>query len=132
MPSHFLILIWRKKMPENLSYGIFPLLNEANTNETARPGQLYLEYFEVVATISSNAADVEIPTSLSSIKGVLNLCFMSIFATGDILNNMTTDGVITDGAVTVRIATTSIADGALTIRGFLVGDKKASTILLNS
>lgn len=115
-------------MAEQLSFGKFPLVPIASQNDGDRPGTLQLEYFQVAVTIGTNTGDVEVPTTLGEVLGVINLSYSSVFAAGDSLNNMTTDGVITSDAVTVRVNTTSIADGALTIRGFLVG-KKAETVL---
>ncbi|MHB9147701.1 MAG: hypothetical protein ACYC2U_04705 [Candidatus Amoebophilus sp.] len=115
-------------MPENLAYNIFPLISEADKDENSRPGSLMFEYFQVDVTISINTGDVEVPTALGEVLGMVPLCYSSVFASGDSINNYTTDGVITTGAVTVRVNTTSIADGALTIRGFLVG-RKATTVL---
>lgn len=118
-------------MAVNLSYSFFPILPEASINENTRPGALILEYFEASVTIGTNTGDVEVPTALGAVLGVIPLSFSSVFAAGDSVNNYTTDGVITTGAVTVRVNTTSIADGALTIKGFLVGTP-AQTTLLNS
>jgi len=118
-------------MPVNQSYNLFGLIPEASNNENNRPGIHLLEYFQVVATIGTNEGDVEVPTQLDDCIGVLNLCFSSVFAAGDKLLDVTTDGVITTGAVTVRVSTVSIADGALTIRGYLVGTKRSTTVLLN-
>ena len=115
-------------MPEQLSYSKFALVPIASQNDADRPGTLILEYFEVAVTIGTNTGDVEVPTTLGTVIGVLPACFSSVFAAGDSVNNYTTDGVITTGAVTVRVNTTSIADGALTIRGFLLGTK-AETVL---
>lgn len=118
-------------MAENLSYQLFPLIPEADTNETARPGGLFFEYVQFSVTLSTNTGDAEVPTSLGSVLGFVPLSYASTFAAGDSVNNYTTDGVITSGAVTVRVNSTSIADGALTLRGFLVGTK-SETVLLNS
>ena len=115
-------------MPENLAYNIFPLINEASLNENSRPGSLMLEYFEVSVTIGTNTGDVEVPTALGEVIGLIPLCYSDLFEAGDAITNCTTDGVITTGAVTVRVNSVSIADGAHVIRGFLVG-KKAKTVL---
>lgn len=112
----------------NLSYNIFPLKNEVNENDAYREGSLLKEYFEVAVTIATNAGDVEVPTELDEVLGVESLGYSSTFAAGDMINSVTTDGVITSGAVTVRYSTTSIADGALTVRGFLIGKRKMSSI----
>ena len=115
-------------MAENLSFGKFPLIPIASENDSDRPGSLILEYFQVSVTIGTNTGDVEVPTTLGEVVGVISLCYASTFDTGDALDSMTTDGVITSSAVTVRCKTTSISDGALTVRGFLVG-KKSETVL---
>jgi hypothetical protein len=119
-------------MPTNLSYGLFALQPEAVINDSYRDGTILKEYFEVNVPIVTNTGDVEVPTTLAEVLGVENLCYSSVFAAGDALANMTTDGVITAGAVTVRVNSVSIADGALKIRGFLVGKGKSQTIILNS
>jgi hypothetical protein len=115
-------------MAETLSWNKFPFVPAAQSNDADRPGTLLFEYFQVDVTIGTNTGDVEVPTTLGEVIGVVPLCFSSVFASGDAVTNYTTDGVITTGAVTVRVNSVSIADGALTIRGFLVG-KKAETVL---
>lgn len=112
----------------NLDYSIFPLKNEVNENDAYREGSLLLEYFQVDVTIATNAGDVEVPTTLDEVLGVVSLGYSSTFAAGDMINSVTTDGVISSDAVTVRYSTTSIADGALTVRGFLVGKRLVSAI----
>ena len=118
-------------MASNLNYGLFAVQPEAVINDSYRDGTVLLEYFEVDVTIATNTGDVEVPTTLAEVLGILPLCFSSVFAAGDSINNYTTDGVITTGAVTVRVNTTSIADGALRIKGFLVGKGKTATVILN-
>ena len=115
-------------MAEQLSWNKFALVPIAQLNDGDRPGTLILEYVEAVVTIGTNTGDVEVPTTLGSVIGFIPLCFSSVFAAGDSVNNYTTDGVITTSAVTVRVNSTSIDNGALTIRGFLVGTK-AETVL---
>ncbi len=117
---------------QDISFEMFPLLTEAAINENTRPGTLMLEYFEAIATIATNAADVEVPTKLNEVLGVISANFSSVFAAADAIDSTTTDGVISSSAVTVRLKTSSIADGALTIRGFLIGRTKSVTTLLNS
>jgi len=117
-------------MPGTQSMNIFPLLNEFSTNDQSRPGTQLLEYFQVDVTIAINTGDVEVPTNLGSVLGVINLNYSSVFAAGDAIDAITTDGVITSGAVTVRVKTTSIADGSLTIRGYLVGTKSETQLSL--
>ena len=115
-------------MADNLSYELFPIIPEASINETARPGQLFLEYVQFSVTIATNTGDAEVPTKLGSVLGFIPLSFSSVFASGDSVNNYTTDGVVTTGAVTVRVNSTSIADGALICRGFLVGTKSPTAL----
>lgn len=116
-------------MAVNLLYQNFPLLPETSVNENTRPGILILEYFQVAVTISSNAGDVEVPTALGEVKGVINLGFIDEFDTGDAVTSVTTDGIISTSAVTVRYTTASITNGAKVVRGFLVGTKSAGTAL---
>lgn len=118
-------------MPVNLNYGLFAIQPEAVINDSHRDGTILMEYFQVAVTIGTNTGDVEVPTTLAEVLGVVPLSFSSVFAAGDAVTNYTTDGVITTGAVTVRVNSVSIADGALTIRGFLVGRGKTPTVLLN-
>jgi len=119
-------------MPEQLKFETFPLLvPEADTNDMHRPGTIVAEYHEVTFTIDTNTDDIEVPTALGQVLGLIPLHYSSVFDTGDCINDITTDGVITNGAVTVRINTTSIANGALTTRILLLG-YKAETVLLNS
>ncbi len=117
-------------MAENLSFGQFAMIPIASENDWNRPGTLIWEYFQVDVTINTNTGDVEIPTALGDVIGVVPLNFSSVFDTGDAVTNYTTDGVITTGAVTVRVNSVSIADGALTIRGFLIGHKSTTVITL--
>lgn len=115
-------------MAENLSYGQFPLLPIASTNDAFRPGALILEYFQVSLTVSSNLGTAEVPTALGEVLGVIGLGFLSTFDTGDTIHGFSTDGVISTSAVTIRATTVSLADGSYTVRGFLVG-KKSETAL---
>ncbi len=119
-------------MAGNLNYGLFALQPEAVINDSYRDGAILKEYFEVDVTIATNTGDVEVPTTLAEVLGVENLCYSSVFAAGDAILNMTTDGVITSNAVTVRVNTASIPDGALRIRGFLVGKGKTATVIMNN
>ena len=119
-------------MPTNNSFNLFALIPEAANNENTRPGIHLLEYFQVVVTIATNTGDVEVPTMLDDCLGVISLSYSSVFDTGDALDSVSTDGAITTAAVTVRAKTTSIANGSLTIRGYLVGTKRSETALLNS
>lgn len=118
-------------MATGLSYGKFALSPNADTNDIARPGAIQFEYVQVNVTIATNTGDVEIPTTLGEVLGFVPLSFSSVFAAGDSVNSYTTDGVVTSGAVTVRVTTTSIADGTLTIRGFLVGTDASTRITLS-
>lgn len=115
-------------MSENLRYDFFPINNEVNQNDAYREGAMIFEYVQFSVTIGTNTGDAEVPTNLDEVLGFLPLGYSSVFAAGDSVNNYTTDGEITTGAVTVRVNTTSIADGALTCRGFLVGRRKVSAV----
>jgi len=110
----------------------FPLLNNRATNDANREGTLLMEYVETPVTLATNTGDVEVPTKLSEVLGFIPLSYSSTFGAGDSVDNYTTDGVITIGAVTIRVNATGITDGAITIRGFLVGKVSASAITLNN
>lgn len=120
-------------MAENLSWNIFPLLNQANNNDADRPGSLLLEYFDTLVTTSSDAGDAEVPTSLDEVLGVIPLFYCVEFGSGDYIEGMGTDGVITTGAVTVRVQLSAGGTDAAThrIRGLLVGTK-SPTVLINT
>jgi hypothetical protein len=116
-------------MATQLSYGKFPLISEVGKNEGDRPGTLTLEYFEVAVTITSLEGTVEVSTTLGKVLGLINLDY--ILAASDPTDTYTllTDGIITTGAVTVNITAIDIGNGAVTIRGFLVGEKAETVIL---
>jgi hypothetical protein len=115
-------------MATQLSFGRFPLINEAAKNEADRPGTLMLEYFEASFTISSLESTAEVPTTLGEVLGVISLNFIAAASDPTDVYTLLTDGVITTGAVTVNLKALDIADGAITVKGFLVG-KKAETVL---
>lgn len=116
-------------MAEQLSFSKFALIPLAAQNDGDRPGSLQLEYFQVSVTTSSDTGDVEVPTTLGEVLGVIDIGYCDEFGSGDYLTAFSTDGVITTGAVTVRVvASAGWTDGAHVIRGFLVG-KKAETVL---
>lgn len=118
---------------ENLGYGIFALQPEAVVNDSYRDGTILLEYFQTNVTTSSDTGDVEVATKLEEVLGVISLNFDSEFGTADYQIAMSTDAVKTTGAVTVRVVgAAGWTDGSHTIRGFLVGRGKSSTVLLNS
>jgi len=117
-------------MAENLSFSQFAMIPIASENDWNRPGTLIWEYFQVSVTIGTNTGDVEVPTALGEVIGLVPLCFSDLFEAGDAITNYTTDGVITTGAVTVRVNSVSIADGAHVIRGWLVGRKSPTVITL--
>ena len=121
-------------MAVNLSANIFGLIPEFANNENNRPGILLLEYFETLVTTSSDAGDAEVPTQLDDCLGVIPFFFAVEFGSGDYIEGMATDGVITTGAVTVRIQLSAGGTDAAThkIRGFLVGTKRDETVLINS
>ena len=115
-------------MATQLSFAKFPLISEAGKNEGDRPGTLFLEYFQVSVTITSLEGTVEVPTTLGKVLGLINLDYIASAADATDTYTLLTDGVITTGAVTVNITAIDIANGAVTIRGFLVGEK-AETVL---
>lgn len=120
-------------MPVDLNFSLFPLINEAAKNEQSRPGTLMLEYFQGSITLSTNEGTVEIPTQLEEVLGLIDLSFLSggLADTTDTMK-LSTDGVISSDAVTVAALSEAIADGAVTVRGFLVGRTKARTVLIDS
>lgn len=115
-------------MAEQLSFSQFAMIPIASENDWNRPGTLIWEYFQATLVVSSNLGEVEVPTNLGEVLGVVSLGFMSTFAAGDTAHGLSTDGVISTSAVTVRGTTVSLADGSYTIHGFLVG-KKSDTVL---
>lgn len=120
-------------MPVDLNFSLFPLISEAAKNEQSRPGTIMLEYFQASVNFSTNEGQVEVPTQMEEVLGLLDLNFKE--TAGDITDTLAlhTDGVITTGAVTVDVFGSDVAnDSTLTIRGFLVGYTKAVTELLNS
>ena len=119
-------------MPVDLNFSLFPLINEAAKNEQSRPGTMMLEYFQASITLSTNEGTVEVPTQLEEVLGLIDLSFLS-GGLGDTTDTMklSTDGVIGSGAVTVAALSEAIGDGAVTVRGFLVGITKARTVLID-
>jgi hypothetical protein len=90
-----------------------------------REDELCWEFHEKVAfTISTNTGDAEVPTSLDEVVGIVPLFDMDTFASGDSITAFGTDGVITSSAVTVRIVTVLIDNGAFSSSLFVVGRKK--------
>lgn len=120
-------------MPVDLNFALYPLISEAAKNEQSRPGTLMLEYFEADITLSTNEGSVEVPTQMQEVLMLLDGSFLS-GGLSDLTDTMklSTDGIITSGAVTVAALSEAIADGAVTVRGFLVGRTKAQTVLLDS
>jgi len=120
-------------MPVDINFSIFPLISEAAKNEQSRPGTLMLEYFQASITLSTNEGTVEVPTQLEECLGLIDLSFLSggLADTTDTMK-LSTDSVITTSAVTVAALSEAIGDGAVTVRGFLVGRTKARTVLLDS
>lgn len=117
-------------MAINLSSNIFTLIPEAANNENTRPGALMLEYFQFDFTIDTLEDSIELPTSLGT---VLFGVFGPVLAAADDPTDsivITSDYIITSGAITVQCKCIDIANGALTVRGFLVGTRSA-TVLLN-
>lgn len=120
-------------MAINLSANIFGLIPEFANNENNRPGILLLEYFEAEITTSSDTGDAEVPTLLDDCLGLIPLQFNDEFGSGDYILSLSTDAVITTGAVTVRLVLPAGGtDGAHTCRGFFVGTKRSQTVLINT
>ena len=115
------------------SYNLFPLLSEAGINENTRPGTLLLEYFQASITLATNEGSVEVPTQLDDCLGLIDLSYLS-GGIADLTDTMklSTDAVISSSAVTVAALSEAIGDGAVTVRGFLVGTKRSETALINS
>ena len=97
------------------------VIQSLDTSQELRPMSIVLEYFEISTTIATLESTVEVPTQLKSVIGVISLGYIA--ATTDPTDSiaLNTDGVITTGAVTVITKAVDVADGAITIRGFLVG-----------
>ena len=107
------------------------ILNPAGSiADTNRNGSVVIEMKKIAFTVASNVAEAEVPTALGEVIGVQGLGIMSTFDTGDLASAMVSDGVITDGKVTVRFGTTSIADGTLTMPVFVYGYAKETPISL--
>lgn len=119
-------------MAENLSWNIFPLLNQANTNDADRPGSLLLEYHDEIFTIATLEESIEVPTNLDVVLGLIDLKYLSGGA-ADPTDTMQlhTDGVISTGAVTVNATCLDIGNGEVHGRFILVGTK-SPTVLINT
>ena len=118
-------------MPQNLSYDIFPLIPEAASNDTGRPGTLLAERQKVAFTIASLAGDAEVPTQLGEVFGVIPLSKLADLSLGTgtaSITSLTTDGIITSGAVTVRAKVVGLTDGSYPLEMLVIG-KKAETVL---
>ena len=118
-------------MPQNLSYDIFPLIPEAASNDTGRPGTILVERQKVAFTIASLAGDAEVPTGLGEVFGVIpmsKLADLSLASGTASVTSLTTDGVVTNGAVTVRAKVVGISDGSCPLEMLLLG-KKADTAI---
>lgn len=116
---------------ENLHYNMFPLKNEVNENDAHREGSLILEYFQTSITIATNEGTAEVDTNLDEVLGVVDLGYLSSMADPTDTVKLCTDGVITTGAVTVGAKSVDVADGAITVRGFLVGRRLVSAITIS-
>lgn len=79
---------------------------------------LVQEFHEASVTIATNAATVDVATDLNEVLGI-SLC--TTVAGSDDVVHVNTTGTITAGKVTVNVATSNIADGALKVRFFLLG-----------
>lgn len=120
-------------MPINLSANIFGLIPEFANNENNRPGILLLEYFQANVTTSSDTGDAEVPTQLDDCLGLISLNYNDEFAGADYDISLATDGIITTGAVTVRLTLPAGGtDGVHVVRGFFVGTKRSQTVLINT
>lgn len=117
-------------MAENLSFNLFALIPEASNNENTRPGTLMLEYVQFGLVVDTNFGTAEVPTSLGTVLGIIPLGFSSTFASGDSIHGLTTDGVITTGAISVQATTVSLANATYTTRALIVG-YKSDTVLIN-
>jgi hypothetical protein len=117
-------------MAESLYYNMFPLKNESNDNDAYREDGLILEYFQVSVTIASLEATVEVPTNLDQVIGLIDLNFVAAASDPTDSISLLTDGVISSAAVTVNVTCLDVADGAITIKGFLVGKRLPAAITL--
>lgn len=90
-----------------------------------REDELFWEFKEVSITITTNTGQAEVPTSLGEVVGLVPLEFLdtTIAASTDRVQ-LSTDGVITSGAITVNANTNGLANGAHTFRFFIVGKMK--------
>jgi hypothetical protein len=76
-------------------------------------------------TISTNAGTAEVPTQFTKVYGVFPLGIVDD-VTADTIDSCQTDGTITAGAITVRVTTTSVADGTKNIPIVVVGESPAA------
>ena len=119
-------------MAVNSSFGLFGIIPEAANNENTRPGIMLLEYFDVIATIGTLEETLELPTQLDEVLGLIDLKFKTTGGDPTDTIQLHTDGVITSGAVTIDVLCLDVADGAIHVRGFLVGRKRDTTALINT
>ncbi|WP_337872921.1 hypothetical protein [Ignavibacterium sp.] len=115
-----------------MKYNIFPLKPEAAENDAHRPGTLELEYFQATVAIATNEGTVEVPTTLSRVIGVLDLHYVVDASDPTDTITLTTDGIISSGTVTVNVKTEDIANGNISVRGFLVGEYGITNLISNS
>jgi hypothetical protein len=102
-----------------MSYSKFYPINSADFTSDIRADAVLLEYKEVSITVASATATVEVPTEFDEVLGV--------FSTNGY--TLTTDGVVTTGAVTVSVYDKiPIGDGAKTLKLFVHGICIATTV----
>lgn len=105
-------------MPENLSYNIYALLNEASTNDTNRPASLLFEAKSTPVTISSNSGTATVPTALKTILGVVCIAFV-----GGTPTALWVEASQPSSGTTTLTVKATISNGTYTLRCFLVGTK---------
>lgn len=115
----------------NLSFDIFALKNEFSENDAFRPGTLLLEYHQESITISTNEGTAEIPTRLDSVLGLIDLNYIVLADDPTDSIELKTDGVIASNAVTVNLLSAAVADGATTVRFFLVGTRTETQVTIS-
>lgn len=86
---------------------LFPLASLSLNPELRGAIPLVREYKEVTIAIASNTGDAEVPTVLDEVLGIEPIGYCDEFSSGDSLTSLSTDGVITAGAITVRAVTAS-------------------------
>lgn len=110
-------------MPYDKQERLYPLAPLSLNPELRGAVPLVREYHEEVIAISSNTGDAEVSTDLDEVLGVEAIGYCDEFNSGDSLVSLSTDGVITTGAVTVRAVTASYTGAPTnhTFRFWLLG-----------